>query len=91
MKRDYSIDFARVISCFLVVMTHVSAYWNYKFQSEWEVVNFYNSLSRCAVPVFVMISGALLIKKDIQILDFYKKKIPQAFIYLLSWSVFYYV
>ncbi|WP_105744439.1 acyltransferase [Cronobacter dublinensis] len=91
MKRDYSIDFARVISCFLVVMTHVSAYWNYKFQSEWEVVNFYNSLSRCAVPVFVMISGALLIKKDIQILEFYKKKIPQAFIYLVSWSVFYYV
>lgn len=91
MERNYSIDVARVISCFLVIMTHVSAYWSYKFQSEWEVVNFYNSLSRCAVPVFVMISGALLIKKEIDIVSFYKSKLPKSILYLFSWSLLYYI
>ncbi|MBS5772382.1 MAG: acyltransferase family protein [Enterobacter cloacae] len=88
--RSYDIDIARAVSCFLVVMTHVTAYWNYKFQPAWEVVNFYNSLSRCAVPIFIMISGILLIKKDIDAATFYKKKFPKAVAALLAWSVFYY-
>ncbi|WP_096388194.1 MULTISPECIES: acyltransferase family protein [Hafnia] len=91
MERDNSIDIARVVSCFLVVMTHVTAYWNYKFQPVWETVNFYNSLSRCAVPIFVMISGILLIKDNIDPLTFYRKKLPKAVCVLFSWSLFYYI
>ena len=89
--RSYDIDLARTLSCFLVVMTHVTAYWNYKFQPVWEVVNFYNSLSRCAVPIFIMISGILLVKKDIDPATFYKKKFPKAIAALLAWSAFYYI
>lgn len=88
--RNYDIDIARTVSCFLVVMTHVTAYWNYKFQPVWDVVNVYNSLSRCAVPIFIMISGILLVKKDIDAATFYKKKFPKAIAALLAWSAFYY-
>lgn len=89
--RSYDIDIARTISCFLVVMTHVTAYWNYKFQPVWEIVNFYNSLSRCAVPIFIMISGILLIKTNIDPANFYRKKLPKAVAALLTWSFFYYI
>ncbi|HAW7310827.1 TPA: acyltransferase family protein [Escherichia coli] len=89
--RIYDIDLARTVSCFLVVMTHVTAYWNYKFQPVWEVVNFYNSLSRCAVPIFIIISGILLLKENIKPFKFYKKKLPKATAVLFAWSAFYYI
>ena len=62
-ERTWYFDALRVIACSIVVLLHQSAQ---KFGDDvgshnWMTFNFYDSLSRWAVPVFVMISGALFL------------------------------
>ena len=66
MKRDYSLDFLRVVACILVIVIHVANVYCRAFTSI-EQVNYvgaviFNAIARISVPVFFMISGALLIK-----------------------------
>lgn len=42
---------------------------------EWNVFNFYDSIVRWAVPVFVMISGALFLSREYSIKKIYGKNI----------------
>ena len=50
----------------------------------------YGSLLRPSVPLFVMMTGLLLLPVgDMSIKDFYKKRIPRVFWPFLVWSVFY--
>ena len=63
---DY-LDALRTISCLAVVILHVSALQFYRvdFQTrDWNAVIFYESIVNWAVPVFVMISGAVMLKKE---------------------------
>ena len=65
-KRISYIDAIRIIVCFAVVMLHVSVLntYNVDFKSdEWNVFMFYESLVNWAIPVFIMLSGAILLKK----------------------------
>lgn len=58
------LNYIRVISCILVVTVHVSAnqYDSISPRSlEWNVMNFYDCLGILGVPLFVMISGSLMI------------------------------
>ncbi len=88
------LDAIRVFSILSVVMIHVSAYYvlNYSIASfEWLVGNSIDSLLRWCVPVFVMISGALLLdsSKDEPIFIFYRKRINKIITPLVFWSSFY--
>lgn len=58
---------------------------------EWQVFNFYDSLVRFGVPVFVMISGALFLKpdKDIPVKKLYSKYIFRIVIAFVFWSFIY--
>ena len=56
---------------------------------EWNATNFYNALVRWAVPVFVMISGALFLGRDIPLKRLYGKNILRIFIALYFWSFIY--
>ena len=61
-KRIYYFDVLRVIACLAVIMIHTSGTYvlrNFRTFNFW-VRNLFDSLSRIAVPLFVMISGALL-------------------------------
>ena len=63
---DY-IDFLRVIALFMVVMIHVSAFYFFGeavSSKTWMVAHFYDSLSRPAVPIFIMVSGMLLLSSN---------------------------
>lgn len=87
---------ARIAAVFVVVILHVSALivtGNSTGTYNWWVGNIYDSLARWCVPVFVMISGALLLdqekKEDIDI--FYIKRISKILIPLIFWSVFFLV
>ena len=77
-QRAYHLDFLRVFATFAVMVLHLAAQnWdkiNVK-TFEWNVFNFYNSIVRWAVPVFVMISGALFLSKDIQLKKIFSKYI----------------
>lgn len=76
-------------------MTHVSAIYVTKFLEietyKFTVGNFYDSISRIAVPIFVMIAGryALSDNKNKAFKEYYKKIFRRIYIPTIIWSVLY--
>ncbi|AZF49217.1 MULTISPECIES: acyltransferase [unclassified Pseudomonas] len=91
LLKDSSVglDFTRIVACFMVVVLHVSATSIMVFDDNWKYSNAFDSLVRSCVPLFLMISGALLVRKEQPALEFYKKRFIRIFPPLLFWSVFY--
>ena len=56
---------------------------------EWQVLNFYDSIARFGVPIFVMISGSLFLSKDIPLRKIYSKYISRIVTAFLFWSFVY--
>lgn len=90
--RLFYLDCIRAFACLSVVMLHVSS--NYVIQTVgstgfW-VGNIFDSLSRAAVPLFVMLSGALMLDEDY---TFTKEKwirhIVSLLLFFVFWSAFY--
>ena len=57
--------------------------------SDWWQADFLNALVRFAVPVFVMITGALLLHREYEIGDFLKKRLTRVVVPFLFWSLVY--
>lgn len=87
--RDLGIDFIRVTACFMVVILHVACDNFYSFNQMWWATNFYDSSVRCSVPLFLMISGSLLLTKQESYLLFYKRRLIRIILPLVFWSIFY--
>jgi surface polysaccharide O-acyltransferase-like enzyme len=88
------LDNSRIIAIFAVVFLHVAA--GVVIESvigteSWWVGNLYDSLVRWCVPVFVMISGAVLLdpRKKEDLKTFYIKRLSKIFIPILFWSLFF--
>jgi surface polysaccharide O-acyltransferase-like enzyme len=83
----------RLVALFAVIVLHTTSpvleSYNKGPLSVWLVGDFYNSLVRFAVPVFVMISGALLLHREYEIGDFLKKRLFRILIPFLFWSLIY--
>lgn len=63
-ERTYSFDFIRILACILVVTVHVAAisFITYSPTSfQWSVSNLYDCMGIIGVPLFFMLSGALLL------------------------------
>jgi len=83
----------RFIALYAVIMLHTSAvllaqYGNVPF-SDWLTADIYNALTRFAVPVFVMITGALLLHREYELGDFFKKRLSRVITPFLFWSLIY--
>ncbi|MBQ1298473.1 acyltransferase family protein [Candidatus Saccharibacteria bacterium] len=92
MKRILYFDTLRIIAMISVIFVHVSAQNWYAvdiFSRDWTVFNFFDSLSRFGVPIFVMISGALFLRKDQPIEKIYKKNILRLVVIFFAWSLIY--
>lgn len=90
--RQGYIDVLRVVATFAVIMIHVSGqnwYFTDVNSFTWHAFNFYDSICRWAVPVFVMMSGALFLPRDISLKTMYGKYILRIFVAFLFWSVIY--
>ena len=90
-KRYEYMDWLRVIAIITVVGIHVlSKIINTESPEawEWKLANAIDSALRRCVPVFFMLSGALLLtrKPDEPVWSFLKKRLAKAFIPLLFWS-----
>ncbi len=86
------VDLLRVIAVFQVVLVHLSYPIFYKGDlppSAWTAANFYDSLSRMGVPLFFMVSGALLLGKREPTGAFLWRRFVKVGIPALFWSVFY--
>lgn len=66
-KRLFWIDLLRVLACFGVVLFHAGASllseWGEIQNTHWSAANFYTNAMRWCVPVFLMISGAVILPK----------------------------
>lgn len=92
--RVYFFDMLKIISCFAVIILHVAALQFDQYAPttfEWNVFNFFDSCVRFAVPVFVMVSGALFLngEKEIDIRKLYKKNILRLLTAYLFFTVLY--
>jgi surface polysaccharide O-acyltransferase-like enzyme len=87
------IDNLRVIATISVIFLHVSATVTAKFGTisfiSWTIGNVYNSSVRFCVPIFVMITGALLLPRDYEISDFLKKKVVRLVLPFVFWGSIY--
>lgn len=91
--RKHWIDYLRVAAILAVITIHVTASYYSRFgqisQAEWWFANFLNAASRYAVPVFVMISGAVLLGKDVTIAQFYAKRSARLIPPFVFWTLFF--
>lgn len=94
-SRNYSLDVLRVLATLLIVLLHSCGRYVDNFASsptsiEFITGNLLDSICRVGVPIFVMISGALLLReeKEITIKTALKKALYFASI-LIVWSAFY--
>ncbi len=90
------IDFIRVFAIVLVILLHcICDYYNNPANSatkSWYAFGFLNELCRTGVPLFFMISGYLLLRKEItDIKGFYKRRILKVCIPFLFYDIFYYI
>jgi len=89
-KRIWYYDYLRVLACFGVMLLHTSALcWTEEDMAQWQVLNIYNGLGRFAVTVFVLISGALFIGRDIPLKKLLSKYILRLLTAYLVWSLIY--
>ncbi|WP_195571334.1 acyltransferase [Paenibacillus sp. 1001270B_150601_E10] len=93
-NRIIYIDLLRVLSIVAVVILHITAdlltRTNDFNSASWWVNNLLNSIARFAVPVFFMISGAMILRTNItSYREFYLKRVLPLVIPLISWSLIY--
>ncbi len=83
----------RLIALFAVIILHSTSPVLEQYGKEpvfvWLTGDFYNSLVRFAVPVFVMITGALLLHKEYELGSFLKKRFVRVVVPFLFWSLIY--
>ncbi len=93
-ERVFYYDCLKCMAIFAVVFLHIAAgkwavaeYTTY----EWKVLNFYDSIVRWAVPIFVMVSGAIFLDtaKIPNIKKIYTKSVFRLFTAFLFWSILY--
>lgn len=96
VEKKYHIEILRIICIILVVFNHTSPNGYMAFVGEENIVLYYlymfaSVLCKIAVPVFFMISGALLLGKEEPISVLLKKRVLRMLVILLVISVPYYL
>lgn len=87
-------DRLRNLSTLMVILIHVAAPIAHAEGSDfhgsvWWTGNFWNSLTRPGVPLFVMLSGYLLLGKDYELGGFLKKRFSRVVIPAIFWMLIY--
>lgn len=88
--RNYSYDIIRTIAIIFVVFIHSMAQIDEYSGNDSLILiarSVYGSIIYTGVPLFVMLSGALLISKEEPITTFYKKRFTRVLIPFLLWSL----
>lgn len=91
-QRQYHLDYLRVFASIAIIILHVTGQDMYNVEvacTGWNFYNICNSATRWGVPVFVMMSGALFLPREIPTKTLYKKYISRMAITYVVWSLFY--
>lgn len=89
-----SADIVRVLAILGVVVIHtmniVYARPDYLGGISWWIANIFDSLSRSSVPLFIILSGYLILNKDESFEKTLKRTFRRILIPLLAWTIIYY-
>lgn len=91
-KRIVWLDFVKFIAIFMMIAVHCTDNVTPAERSEpWYNLwgSFYGSFMRPAIPLFVMVTGALLLPVRQNIFAFYKKRLTRLIVPFIIWSVLY--
>ncbi len=97
VNRIFYADVLRVIAIIAVIILHNASDYVPEYGkiplSYWWAGAIYNGLARFCVPMFVILSGAFLLKKnkEVTIQEVFSKRIPKILIPLIFWSIVYVV
>ena len=91
-EREYSFDILRVIAMIMVIVIHVSNVYTRSFNfidsTSYLIALIFNTISRVSVPIFFMISGALLLDRKFE-LKKYKKRVLKILLLIVVWDILY--
>ncbi len=93
-KRVYYFDRLRILSTVAVVLIHVCAPELFRSgiaTPVWEMCNIFDSFSRFAVPLFIMLSGAIFLnpERKVELKTLYSKNLFRIITAFLVWSAVY--
>lgn len=93
-KREYAFDILRAVSMIMVITIHVSNVYSRSFgvigNGSFIVSLIFNTISRISVPIFLMISGALLLDREFNKRKYFKRLI-KFIILIIVWDIIYLV
>ena len=98
---DYSVDLVRAVAIAMVVLVHAS-FFPYSIPGavssmvmvNWFTSDVYGAIGYLGVPIFVMLSGALLLnpaKADEPMGVFFKKRFNRIGLPLIFWTILYFI
>ncbi len=93
--RSFSIEFLRFYATVQVLLIHTSGPWVALFiaKNPWWAACVIDSFARPAVPLFLMISGMLLLREEYDkaesLGEFLKRRFSRVFVPLITWSLIY--
>lgn len=97
---DIPVDLIRVVAISGVLLFHAIGYLATQTVNDvgvlqwWVVVNIYQCIGRIGVPLFIMLTGALLLtpsKKDENMSIFFKKRFSRVGLPFLFWGIIYFL
>lgn len=96
MKRAYYFDYLRMVAILGVIAIHVAAAYVVMYMKipmiQWEASVIFNGLVRWCVPIFFMVSGALLLgRKEEPLSQFFKRRANRILVPFIIWSIGYYI
>lgn len=87
-ERHVWIDGIRVFAAFCVVLLHAASPHVINFEiPDWAIANMYDGLVQSCVPLFLMISGYLLLDRDESLRDVLVKRVVRIMIPLAFWTL----
>lgn len=93
-ERKLHLEILRVIALFFVIFNHTSGFWLFTTTTSrptYFISIFMSHLCKIAVPLFFMISGALLLKKEESWKEVFQKRIVRCGGIILLFSFFQYL
>ncbi len=90
-NRNISIDLIKAVAIIFVVIIHSCTFSFPVSSKEWIISLFYRSVSGCAVPLFLMASGGVLLnpQKEFSIKKLLSKNILRILLAMLFWGTIY--
>ena len=91
-ERKYYLDYLRIGAILAVVLMHCSGHCDNAVSTndfQWHLCSIPQTVTCWAVPVFIMISGALMLNKDISIKSLYTKNILRLVVAYVFWAFLY--